>query len=1060
MPLTVLALLAFFMLIGWATFIENDFGRDVAYKWVYRTNWFTLLLFYLSFSLLYNIIRYKLLRWQKMSSLLFHLAFLVIAIGALVTRYIGYEGVMTIREGASSNIIVTQDTYLQIKAHDTQDQYTFDLPVYLDTNAISYVSEDTKWSHPLSFAFNHNNYFEHAFDFKEHNIQMKSLDIIRNPMDTLIPDVEGDAYIDLVTGGMQHHYIQAGTTKQFENGLKISFETEAFPEAVKVFQTDTGLYVLSPYDMGWMKMNGPRPGVMDTSNIEQGVIFKDSIHEFIPKHLYQIGEMNIMFNNFYLGARKEVLASNRNMNGYVALRLEIDQDGDKTELLLKGGKGQYPAYEYIQIGDMYYEIAFGSRVIELPFSLALRDFQMEKYPGTMKPSSYASEVTLIDTEEGINEDYRIFMNNVLDHRGYRFFQSSYDPDERGTILSVNHDKPGTILTYLGYLLLGIGFFINLFGKNSRFRMLIKKADEIREKREKLSLMLLLLIGLSTTTYAQDNQQIDLPVIDAEHADKFSRLLIQDFEGRIKPVHTTALELLRKVSRQSSYKDQSATQTFISWHTHPFLWFQEPIIFVSGPKLREKLNLDGSRAAFIDFMNTDMSYILEEEVAEANRKSASSRSEYDKDLIKTDERFSIMLGVINGYYLRIFPKPNDTTHTWYSPYDGSANRTTEDSLFVSGAMKLYMNSVIEGTQTGDWDGANKVVDLISTYQHKTTPEEMLPSSTKVELEIAYNKLNIFKIIMNFILFISLVLLVLYFIQIFATSFKFGWMMKIGFWLMAVFGILHGLGLGVRWYLSGHAPWSDGYEAVVFIAFVTLVAGMIFYFKNRIVLGAAGILIWLLLFVAHMNQMDPTITPLVPVLKSYWLMIHVAVITGSYAFLGLGAMIGLIIMSLFVFMNRDNYKKILLTSKELSHISEIIITIGLFMLTIGTFLGGVWANESWGRYWGWDPKETWALASVVAYVMLLHIRFIPFMKSQFAFNFWSFWAFGSIIMTFFGVNFYLSGLHSYAQGDPVPIPLWVPIAVGLFGVLSLVAFIKWLQAKKWREEGKMSFKDDMQ
>jgi ABC-type transport system involved in cytochrome c biogenesis permease subunit len=231
-------------------------------------------------------------------------------------------------------------------------------------------------------------------------------------------------------------------------------------------------------------------------------------------------------------------------------------------------------------------------------------------------------------------------------------------------------------------------------------------------------------------------------------------------------------------------------------------------------------------------------------------------------------------------------------------------------------------------------------------------------------------------------------------------------------------------------------------------VAVLTGVLFSRISTIVLGAVGILAWLMLFVAHMNHMDPEITNLVPVLQSYWLMIHVAIITGSYAVLGIGSILSLINLIMYVFVSPNNSREIKELAKKLSNISEMAITVGLFMLTIGTFLGGVWANESWGRYWGWDAKETWALASVLIFAVVLHLRFIPFMKSQFSINLWSFWAYGSIIMTFFGVNYYLTGLHSYAAGDPLPIPVWVPITVMVLIALSAISFIGWRRLKKYK------------
>ncbi|MBD3639195.1 MAG: cytochrome c biogenesis protein CcsA [Crocinitomicaceae bacterium] len=1032
MPLMVLFLFLFFLSIGAATFVENDFGRDIAYKWVYKAGWFTFILFYLFLSLSYNIFKYKLLRWKKISSLLFHVAFLVIVLGALLTRYIGFEGVMAIREGEASNEIVSSETYLQVLVHNNDIQYKANVPVTIDTNDVAYVHEGTKGGNPLNwFAnlfFSHNNYFEHNFTFEDTDVQISCLDVMKNPQDTLVVDPTGSAYLEVVTNGRQYNFLEAGQTRAFASGLKIGFNDTSYTDAIRVFETDSGLYAISPFDVTWMQM----------SDMTEGVLKRDSLQLFIQKRLYVIGNTQFMFNRYLKGGKIETMQSSR-PNGLLGVKVKVEAGNEATEVVLIGGKGQDARPEYFQLAGINFKLGFGSIIKEVPFQLYLRDFQLERYPGTDNPSSFASEVTLIDPEKGLKEERRIFMNNVLDYGGYRFFQSSYDPDERGTILSVNKDRPGTILTYIGYILLGLGFFINLFSKNSRFQMLMRKAREIRVKRESMLGFIALLI-VSGSSYSQE----EFPVIDKDHAEKFSQVIIQDFGGRFEPVHTLANEILRKISREKEYEGQNAVQVFIGLNTIPGAWLQEPIIYVSGKSIRKKLNLDGKYAALLDFINPDFEYILKEDAEKAHRKRASERNEYDKDIIKTDERYNVLKGVLNGFYLRIFPKPNDSTNTWYAPVflDGFK---TQDSTLVIGMMKLYSNAVVEGLNTGNWEQADRVVDLISTYQVKTAPDELLPSERDIKWEITYNKLDIFKRLMTLYLLLGVCLLILNFIQIFVPKFDLKWPFKVGFWLLLLLWVMHGVGLGMRWYLSGHAPWSNGYEAVVFVGFVTVFAGLMFR-KVKIIIGAVCILAWLMLFVAHMNQMDPEITQLVPVLKSYWLMIHVAVITGSYGFLGLGAILGLLILVMYLFISPDNVKRVMMTTRELTHITEMIITIGLFMLTIGTFLGGVWANESWGRYWGWDPKETWALASVLIYAVLVHLRFVPGLKSQFSFNALSLWAFSSIIMTFFGVNFYLSGLHSYAKGDPMPIPTWVPMTIGLLGVLTLVSWLKWRYAKK--------------
>ena len=253
--------------------------------------------------------------------------------------------------------------------------------------------------------------------------------------------------------------------------------------------------------------------------------------------------------------------------------------------------------------------------------------------------------------------------------------------------------------------------------------------------------------------------------------------------------------------------------------------------------------------------------------------------------------------------------------------------------------------------------------------------------------------------------------------------------------------HTLGLIIRWYISGHAPMSNGYESMIFISWVTLLAGFIFSKKSKLVLSATAVLASLTLMVANLSFMDPQITNLVPVLQSYWLTLHVSVITGSYGFLGLGAILGIITMILYALENTKNSQRISDTIDDLTVINYKSLTLGLYLLTIGTFLGAIWANESWGRYWGWDPKETWSLITMMVYSFVIHSRMISAFKSKFAFNILSLFAFFSVLMTYFGVNYYLSGLHSYAGGDPVPVPVFVYIAVlSLFG-LSGFAYYKY-------------------
>jgi len=273
----------------------------------------------------------------------------------------------------------------------------------------------------------------------------------------------------------------------------------------------------------------------------------------------------------------------------------------------------------------------------------------------------------------------------------------------------------------------------------------------------------------------------------------------------------------------------------------------------------------------------------------------------------------------------------------------------------------------------------------------------------------------------------------------------WPIRIAFGLLVACFRLHTAGLGIRWYVSGRAPWSNGYESMIYIGWTTLLAGLIFGRKSMGGLTATSILAATILMVASLSYLDPEITPLVPVLRSYWLTIHVSMEAGSYGFLMLGAIIGVLNLILISLRNSNNTVRVMRTIKEMSWISEMTLIGGLFMVSIGTYLGGVWANESWGRYWGWDAKETWALVTILVYSFILHMRFIPGLRGFYAFNVASLFGFATVMMTYFGVNYYLSGLHSYAAGDPVPIPTFVYYTVGSLLTLSLIAYWRWRAMK---------------
>ena len=391
-------------------------------------------------------------------------------------------------------------------------------------------------------------------------------------------------------------------------------------------------------------------------------------------------------------------------------------------------------------------------------------------------------------------------------------------------------------------------------------------------------------------------------------------------------------------------------------------------------------------------------------------------------------------------MRIFPIPNDPNNKWVSyPELAEANFTGKDSLYVRNILPLYFQSLRLAQQDQNYEQAENLLESIHGFQKKFG-SEVMPSEDTINTEIAYNKYDIFKKLYSWYIYAGTLFFIILIIQIFKSN---RWMSYVilGFKaLLLLLFLAHTAGLISRWYISGHAPWSDAYESMIYVAWATQFFGLVFGRKSALTMAATAFVAGMILMIAHWNWMDPAIANLVPVLDSHWLMIHVAVIVGSYGPFALGMIIGVVSILLMLVATSENRKKVKFQIKELTIINELALTIGLIMLTIGNFLGGMWANESWGRYWGWDPKETWALISIMVYAFVIHMRLIPGLRGPWIFNLMSVIAFASIMMTYFGVNFYLVGLHSYASGDKIITPSFVYYAIVIVFVLGTASFFR--------------------
>jgi cytochrome c-type biogenesis protein CcsB len=1008
MQLMAALLILYAVSIAFATFIENDFGTTAAKASVYNTFWFELIMFLLIVNFLGNITRYKLLTKRKFTVFLFHAAFIIILFGAFITRYFGNEGYMHIREGAISNEILSAETYLKINIRSKNNGYTYQKKVLFS---------------PLSAKS-----FKEKFTIDGKEIFISSVGFIPNAAYELKVADKGQEFIELIipgSGGRESIYIAKGKTGMIFD-YAVSFDTTKTNSDFSIVQQGDSLTVYSK--RSFFKTN--KDSWKDTE------LTAETFHSFKNKTLYKIDEKIFVLKNYYKSA--ELVLSARDdseQEGPDAVKLLITTEGKNYDATLFGNTASTGRKEKLTMENLSVELAYGAIIEQVPFSLKLNDFILDRYPGSNSPSSFKSKIVLIDQKHGINQEREIYMNNVLKHRGYRFYQSSYDADEQGTILSVNKDLPGTLVSYLGYLLLSIGMLLSLFNRNSRFHMLSKTIG-------KTSLMFIFLLTSVSAVKAQDSwqSQLDMNTVEVQHARKFSELLVQDNQGRIKPVNTLASEILRKVSRKRNFEGLTSEQVVLGMVSNPGYWQTVPLIKVSHDGIKDLLGMKSNHISFIDitFRNPGRTYILAPYVEEAYRKKPAYRSKFDNEIIRVDERVNICYVVFMNSVMKVLPVPDDPTDKWYAPGDSITISQGNDTINISHILSLYYQTVNASLQTGDWSLANEYLGYVKTYQ-KRYGSSIMPPAGRQNLELWYNKASIFDRVSNMYGLFGFIVLILNFIALLSVKFKVRLINRITFFIFLLLFVLHAAGLAIRWYISGHAPWSNGYEALVYISWAGVLVGILFYRKSPITLPAMVVLAFLILHVAHLSWMDPEITTLVPVLKSVWLVIHVAIITASYAFLGLGALLALVNLVLMIFKTKDNYKYIDANIQKLSGIIEMALVAGLYMLTIGTFLGGVWANESWGRYWGWDPKEAWALITIILYAFVAHLRLIPGLKGFYTFNLFGLFSFASVIMTYFGVNYYLAGLHSYAKGDPLPVPGFVIYTVVSLIVIAGIAFV---------------------
>ncbi|HKO77661.1 MAG TPA: cytochrome c biogenesis protein ResB, partial [Flavobacterium sp.] len=819
--LMAILFLTFAIAMGAGTFIESKYNTDTARILVYNTWWFEAIMGFFMINFIGNIKRYQLLKKEKWATLLLHLAFVFIIAGAFITRYISFEGMMPIREGATENQFYSDKTFLTLfvdgEYKGEMKRRVFEKPLLLS---------------PVT-----NNDFTMKGDFAGKPFEVEYQNFIMGAKEYVKPDAKGTLYLKLVEagdGGREEHFLKSGEVQNIHNVL---FALNKFTEgAININTTGSSYTIQMPFEGGFMRM----------ADKLQGKVTKDIVQPLMMRSLYSIGEIRFVFPDPAVTGVIDYETKNdfKEKNHEDALTIKLIADGKEELVTLLGSKGKTGEPKTVKIGEHEYSFFYGSKAYVLPFKVKLNDFIAQKYPGTEKSySSFESQVTVQDSVKPF--DARIYMNHVLDHEGYRFFQSSFDPDEKGTVLSVNHDYWGTTITYLGYFLLFFSMMAIMFTKHSRFADVKRKLAVVKDKKAKLLTILVLLFSLSgfaqehkhdhehdhdhSTEKAGDSnsestahvrvkptqKQLDSLLtaftVSPEHAAKFGRLIIQDAGGRMKPINTFSSELLRKVSHSNTYKGMNSDQVFLSMTQSAQLWIEIPIIYIKSgnDSIRKIIGIDSKDkyAPFISFFDEKGNYKLSPYLDAAYK--AGNPNQFEKDFIETDKKVNIMESALSGSILRIFPIPNDPGNKWISYLElEHAGMKGMDSTYTKSILPLYFGTLNNAVESKNYKTSDELLESINGFQKKFG-SKVRPSEDKIDLEIAYNKYDLLQNLLYWYMFAAILMFVFTILQIFKNSKFLSFAVNSMHIIIAILFALHTITLGARWYISGHAPWSNAY-----------------------------------------------------------------------------------------------------------------------------------------------------------------------------------------------------------------------------------------------------------
>lgn len=620
--------------------------------------------------------------------------------------------------------------------------------------------------------------------------------------------------------------------------------------------------------------------------------------------------------------------------------------------------------------------------LPLPFALTLKEFKVVNYPGTDAPLDYQSIIDV--TDDKAPRPIIVSMNNIGSVKGYRLFQSSYDSDGQGVTLGVYYDPWGIGVTYLGYLMLLVSIVWFCLSRHNNIRTLYRRAAK------PLAVMILLVMSVGASAKTPET-------IDADIAHRLGTVSML-YNNRICPVNTAATDFITKLSGSSTWSGYSADEIFFSWMIYYSSWESQKLIKIKNRDVQQLLGIDGQWASFSDFINTYNEYKLKAAIDKSRKGWGGIDA---RALMDADEKYHVVEMFYKGQMLRIFPYTFKDSVGWYSPGAQVLPREipVKESFFIKQSMDYLTESIVVGQK----ERALEIIAKIKLFQ-RDMAGDVIPSRSATTAEIFYNHINNER----WIVFLSLTLSLLLCIAI-ATGSRLcrkGWFRTVAAVYVVLLTLYLTLLLALRWWIGGHVPVSNGYETMQFMAWALLVMVIATHRVFPLMAGFGTLGASFSLLVAMLAGGSPQITQLMPVLQSPLLSVHVMVVMCAYALFALQMFLA--VQALWLSRRAENANAI----ERVTALSQLLLYPAVFFLAIGIFIGAVWANVSWGNYWSWDPKETWALITLMVYAAPMHGTSLPMFRQPRTYHIYILLAFLSVLITYFGVNFLLGGMHSYA------------------------------------------------